>query len=35
MFDIKSQLKLLPKDPGVYLMKDEYGHVIYIGKAKT
>lgn len=35
MFDIKSQLKLLPKDPGVYLMKDEYGHVIYIGKAKN
>lgn len=35
MFDIKAQLKQLPKEPGVYLMKDQYGHVIYIGKAKN
>jgi len=35
MFDIKAQVKKLPKEPGVYLMKDQYGHVIYIGKAKN
>ncbi len=35
MFDIKKQLSLLPKKPGVYLMKDKYGNIIYIGKAKN
>jgi len=34
MFDIKTALKNLPDKPGVYLMKDEYDHVIYVGKAK-
>lgn len=27
-------LKSLPKDPGVYIMKDKTGKVIYVGKAK-
>jgi excinuclease ABC subunit C len=29
------QLKALPTRPGVYLMKDEAGHVIYVGKATS
>lgn len=33
MFDIKKQLTLLPDNPGVYLMKDEYENIIYVGKA--
>ncbi|MGM9917326.1 excinuclease ABC subunit UvrC [Anaerotignum sp.] len=33
MFDIQEELKKLPQKPGVYLMKDENGHVIYVGKA--
>lgn len=33
MFDIQEELKKLPQKPGVYLMKDEDGHVIYVGKA--
>jgi len=33
MFDIPSELKKLPQKPGVYLMKDTNGEVIYIGKA--
>ncbi|MDO5738239.1 MAG: excinuclease ABC subunit UvrC [Eubacteriales bacterium] len=32
--DFKSRLALLPKSPGVYLMKDATGEVIYVGKAK-
>lgn len=35
MFDIEAQLKKLTTQPGVYLMKDQYGNVIYIGKAKN
>lgn len=34
MFDFEKALKNLPEQPGVYLMKDEGGHVIYVGKAK-
>ena len=30
---LEEQLKLLPDRPGVYLMKDEAGKIIYIGKA--
>lgn len=30
----KSRLRAMPKSPGVYLMKDRQGDVIYIGKAK-
>ncbi|WP_101773904.1 excinuclease ABC subunit UvrC [Peptostreptococcus faecalis] len=33
MFDIKAHLKTLPDSPGVYLMKDKYTNVIYVGKA--
>lgn len=33
MFDIKEELKKLPKQPGVYLMKDAYDNIIYVGKA--
>ena len=33
MFDIKEQLKILPDSPGVYIMKDLEGTVIYVGKA--
>ncbi|MBX5437581.1 MAG: excinuclease ABC subunit UvrC [Alicyclobacillaceae bacterium] len=32
---IRSKLQLLPAKPGVYLMKDERGQVIYVGKAKV
>lgn len=31
---LKNQVKALPLTPGVYLMKDRYGEIIYIGKAK-
>jgi excinuclease ABC subunit C len=31
----KQRLKALPDMPGVYLMKDEQGEVIYVGKAKS
>lgn len=33
MFDIPEELKKLPDKPGVYIMKDEAGTIIYIGKA--
>lgn len=33
MFDIQEHLKNLPEKPGVYIMKDEFGNVIYVGKA--
>lgn len=35
MFDIKKELKRLPKSPGVYLMKDKDKNIIYVGKAKN
>jgi len=31
----KEKLKTLPDDPGVYIMKDQSGKVIYVGKAKV
>ena len=34
MFDFKHQLKILPDKPGVYIMKNSLGEVIYVGKAK-
>ena len=34
MFDFKYHLKNLPSKPGVYLMKNSLGEVIYVGKAK-
>ena len=33
MFDIAEELKKLPQKPGVYLMKNEKGEIIYVGKA--
>ncbi|WP_139903905.1 excinuclease ABC subunit UvrC [Clostridium thermarum] len=35
MFDFEYQLKMLPDKPGVYLMKNSLGEVIYVGKAKV
>lgn len=32
---VEDKLKMLPTDPGVYIMKDDSGHVIYVGKAKN
>lgn len=32
---VEDKLKMLPTDPGVYIMKDDGGHVIYVGKAKN
>ncbi|MBP2033487.1 excinuclease ABC subunit C [Clostridium algifaecis] len=34
MFDFEYQLKVLPDKPGVYIMKNSFGGVIYVGKAK-
>ena len=34
MFDIQEHLKQLPAEPGVYLMKDRFDNIIYVGKAK-
>jgi len=33
MFDIQEHLKTLPASPGVYIMKDKFGNVIYVGKS--
>ena len=34
--DIKKEIvEKIPFDPGVYLMKDENGKIIYVGKAKS
>jgi excinuclease ABC, C subunit len=33
MFDIVEELKKMPDKPGVYIMKDETGKIIYVGKA--
>ena len=33
--DIKKQIKSFPDSPGVYLMKDNKGKVIYVGKAAS
>ncbi|MEW5320875.1 excinuclease ABC subunit UvrC [Geobacillus thermoleovorans] len=32
---LKEKLAVLPEQPGCYLMKDKYGTVIYVGKAKS
>lgn len=34
MFDFDTELKNLPNAPGVYLMHDKEGTIIYVGKAK-
>jgi excinuclease ABC subunit C len=33
--DLKTKLKNLPPNPGVYLIKDSRGRIIYVGKAKS
>ena len=33
MFDIEEELKKLPAKPGVYIMKDKFDNIIYVGKA--
>ena len=35
MFDFQHQLKILPDKPGVYIMKNSLGEVIYVGQAKV
>lgn len=35
MFDLKTELKNLPENPGVYIMRDSTDKVIYVGKAKV
>ena len=32
---IKEKLRLVPEKPGCYLMKNEHGTIIYVGKAKN
>lgn len=32
---VKEKLKLLPDNPGVYIMLDKFGNVIYVGKARV
>ena len=33
MFNIEAELKKLPGKPGVYIMRDKYDNIIYVGKA--
>ncbi len=35
MFDLEEELRNLPDDPGVYIMHDSEGTIIYVGKAKV
>ena len=35
MVDLKEKVRALPDTPGVYLMKDRLGRIIYVGKAKS
>lgn len=35
MFDIQEELKKVPDNPGVYQMKNIFGEIIYVGKAKN
>ena len=32
--NLKEKIDNLPKTPGIYMMKDKYGDVIYVGKSK-
>lgn len=34
MFDLEENLKKLPNQPGVYIMKDKQEQILYVGKAK-
>lgn len=33
MFNLEEELKKLPDKPGVYIMHDKIGTIIYVGKA--
>ena len=33
--NLKEKVRRLPDQPGVYLMKDRLGRIIYVGKAKS
>lgn len=33
--DINEKLRNLPEDPGVYIMYDSDGSILYVGKAKN
>ncbi len=35
MFNIQEELKKMPDNPGVYQMKNKFGEIIYVGKAKN
>lgn len=35
MFDFEQKLKTLPENPGVYIMRNVNGEIIYVGKAKV
>lgn len=35
MFNIIEEIKKVPLKPGVYIMKDSYNNILYIGKAKA
>ena len=35
MSSIKEKIKKLPKKPGIYMMKDLNGNIIYVGKSKS
>lgn len=35
MSDLQTQLKQIPSQPGVYLFKNKFGNVLYVGKAKV
>ena len=32
---LRDKLSQLPNKPGIYLMKDRFGRVIYVGKARN
>ena len=33
--DLQTKLKNLPDEPGVYIMYDADGNILYVGKAKS
>jgi excinuclease ABC subunit C len=33
--DVREQIERFPRTPGVYLMKDTAGRIVYVGKAKN
>lgn len=35
MVDFKAKIKDVPDNPGVYMMLDDRGEIIYVGKAKN